>query len=89
MSSPTPPDRCVTEGHCITCSDEGVPMRVAALDDDAGLATCVDIDGVRTEVMTALVENVRIGDLLLVHAGTALLRLDPQTALERDQERSA
>lgn len=77
MSDPTPPDRCVTEGHCITCSDEGVPMRVAALGEDAGLATCVDGEGTRTEVMTALVEGVRIGDLLLVHAGTALLRLDP------------
>lgn len=80
MSAPTPPDRCVTEGHCITCSDEGVAMRVAALDDDAGLAICVDDDGARTEVMTALVESVEVGDLLLVHAGTALLRLGPDTA---------
>lgn len=86
MSSPTPPDRCTTEGHCITCSDEGVPMRVATLDEDAGLATCVDADGAATEVMTALVESVRVGDLLLVHAGTALLRLDPDPAAAPDPD---
>ena len=64
--------------HCVTCSDEGVPMRVAALHSDPELATCVDDAGARTEVMTALVEDVRIGDRLLVHAGTALLRLEPE-----------
>lgn len=80
MSSPTPPDRCTTEGHCITCSDEGVPMRVAAVDEDAGLATCLDARGATNEVMTALVERVHVGDLLLVHAGTALLRLEPDAA---------
>lgn len=70
------PDRCPTEGHCVTCSDEGVPMRVTAT-DAAGLATCVAEDGASAEVMTELVADVRPGDLLLVHAGTALLRLDP------------
>lgn len=76
--SPFPTDRCVTEGHCITCSDEGVPMRVTALKEGTGLATCIDEHGARNEVLTALVEDVRSGDLLLVHAGTALLRLDPE-----------
>lgn len=71
--------------HCVTCSDEGVPMRVAALHDDPELAICVDDGGARTDVMTALVEDVRVGDRLLVHAGTALLRLDvePETSAPR------
>lgn len=73
---PTAPD-CSPEGHCITCSDEGIPMRVASVDAEAGVATCEDERGVRTEVLTALVEDVSPGDSLLVHAGTALLRLDP------------
>jgi hydrogenase maturation factor len=40
-----------------------------------GLAVCADEAGRRSEVMTALVEPVAVGDMLLVHAGTALVRL--------------
>jgi len=72
-------DRCDTEGHCITCSDEGVPMRVETLNAETGLAVCVDGDGRRTDVLTDLVPNTRPGDQLLVHAGTALLRLESST----------
>lgn len=60
--------------HCITCSDEGVPMRVESL-ADGGLVRCVDERGEHIDVMTALVGDVRVGDALLVHAGTALTRL--------------
>lgn len=77
--SGTSSDRCTTDGHCVTCSDEGVPMRVAELAGD-GLAVCVDDGGVRSDVLTGLIDAVRPGDLLLVHAGTALLRLDPPEA---------
>jgi hypothetical protein len=55
--------------HCVTCSDEGVPMRVLEAGD--GLAVCEG--GV--EVLTGLVGPVAAGDELLVHAGTALVRL--------------
>ena len=75
--------------HCITCSDEGVPMRVAALLDDPDLAICVDEGGARTDVMTALVEDVRVGDRLLVHAGTALLRLEAEPEASAAREASA
>jgi len=62
--------------HCVTCSDEGVPMRVESFDAALGLACCVDGAGERrSEVMTALLPGVRAGDTLLVHAGTALARL--------------
>jgi hydrogenase maturation factor len=78
MSAPEPsPDRCVAEGHCITCSDEGVPMRVVEAGSGEGLALCRDAEGRVSEVMTGLVGAVAAGDALLVHAGTALLRLDP------------
>lgn len=80
MNVPRPTtDRCDTEGHCITCSDEGVPMRVETLNAETGLAACVDGDGRRTDVLTDLVPDVRPGDQLLVHAGTALLRLESPT----------
>jgi hydrogenase maturation factor len=60
--------------HCITCSDEGVPMRVVEADAD-GLARCEGEDGATSEVMTDLVGAVTPGDSVLVHAGVALLRL--------------
>lgn len=51
-------------------------MRVVDAAPGDGLAICADADGRRSEVMTALVGLVQAGDLLLVHAGTALVRLD-------------
>ena len=63
-------DACSPDGHCVTCSDEGVPMRVLDVTGD-GLARCED--GV--EVMTELVGAVQPGDELLVHAGVALVKL--------------
>jgi hydrogenase maturation factor len=67
-------DRC-GPGHCITCGDDGVPMTVVAIDLDRGLALCAREDGHRETVETALVDPVALGDMLLVHAGTALARL--------------
>ena len=63
-------------GHCITCGDDGVPMTVVRVDRDRGLALCALDDGSRQTVETALVESVAPGVTLLVHAGTALLRLE-------------
>ena len=60
--------------HCITCSDEGVPMVVLRIDEPCGLALCVDGDGVRHTVESALIERLAIGDGLLVHAGVAIAR---------------
>jgi hydrogenase maturation factor len=64
------------DDHCITCSDEGVPMRVLRLDPARGVALCKDESGRQATVETALVEPVAPGDDLLVHAGVALLRLE-------------
>ena len=61
--------------HCITCSDEGVPMRVVELDEVRGVALCEGADGERATVETALVATVAAGDELLVHAGVALVSL--------------
>jgi len=64
------------ETHCITCGDDGAPMTVVAVDLDRGLALCAHEDGFRETVETALVDPVTPGDVLLVHAGTALTRLE-------------
>ncbi len=81
-------DRQSDEHHCITCSDEGIPMRVVRLGASPGLAWCVvDVpldsrddpgggSSDESEVMTLLVDPVSVGDTLLVHAGTALIRVD-------------
>jgi hydrogenase expression/formation protein HypC len=57
--------------HCITCGDDGVPMRVLRIDTARGLALCEDEDGARSSVEIALVD-ADVGDTVLVHAGTAL-----------------
>jgi hypothetical protein len=49
-------------------------MRVLRVPSDY-LAECADPDGGVVEVLTGVVDRVAPGDTLLVHAGTALLRL--------------
>ena len=71
---------CDDPHHCITCADEGIPMRVVAIDEERGLALCAAPDGERSSVEIALVGAVAPGDALLVHAGTALALLDPAEA---------
>lgn len=58
--------------HCITCSDEGCEMTVLAVDRERVLALCEEADGTHCTVETALVGDIVEGDVLLVHAGTAL-----------------
>ncbi len=60
--------------HCITCADEGVTLRVLRVDAARELALCGD-DGATQLVETALVGSVDVGDVLLVHAGTAIARV--------------
>jgi hydrogenase maturation factor len=67
---------CEDPHHCVTCADEGVEMRVLAVDDARGLALCAAPGGQRESVEIALVDAVAPGDALLVHAGTALTKLE-------------
>jgi hydrogenase maturation factor len=72
--------QCDHESGCITCGDEGIAVRVLSVDQARELALCAGDDGKRTTVEIALVGEVAPGDGLLVHAGTALARLDPTEA---------
>ena len=65
-----------SDDHCITCGDDGVPMRVIRVDETRALALCEDAAGARSSVEIALVEPVAAGDTLLVHAGTALTHIE-------------
>jgi len=55
-----------------------IPIRVEAL--LPGQMARVTLSGVSKIVSIALVENVRVGDYVLLHVGYALTRLDPDEA---------
>lgn len=63
-----------TDEVCVTCSDEGRLGEVVAPGAD-GMARVRTADGVE-QVATTLVEPVTAGDLLVVHAGMAISRVD-------------
>jgi len=55
-----------------------VPAKVIAL-HDATSAT-VDVGGVRKDVSVALLDDVAVGDYVVLHVGHALSRLNPVEA---------
>ncbi len=55
-----------------------VPAKVVSLNDD-GSAT-VSIGGLKKTVSVALLDDVHLGDYVVVHTGFALSRLDPEEA---------
>jgi hydrogenase expression/formation protein HypC len=55
-----------------------IPVRVVELRDD-DMAT-VDLDGIRKEISLALVDDVHVGDYVILHVGYALARLDADEA---------
>jgi hydrogenase expression/formation protein HypC len=55
-----------------------VPVRVAALLDNQWVE--IEVGGIRTRVSTALVDDVALGDYLIVHAGFAITRLNVEEA---------
>jgi hydrogenase maturation factor len=65
---------CHDSGHCITCSDEAVALRVVRIDADRELALCESESGERSTVEIALVQPLSVDDVVLVHAGTAIGR---------------
>jgi len=55
----------------------GVPMRVVSINDE--VAVC-EIDGVKREASLMMVQNVAVGDFVLIHAGFAIEKLDEEDA---------
>lgn len=62
------------EEVCITCSDEGRLGELVTTSAD-GMATVRTARGIE-DVLTALIDPVAAGDLVLVHAGTAISRVE-------------
>jgi len=54
-------------------------MRVVSIADE--VAVC-EIDGVRREASLMMVEDVAVGDFVLIHAGFAIEKLDEEDAQE-------
>jgi hydrogenase expression/formation protein HypC len=55
-----------------------IPVRIEQLiDAERALA---DIGGVRKEINIALVDDLQVGDYVILHVGYALNRLDPEEA---------
>jgi hydrogenase expression/formation protein HypC len=55
-----------------------LPVKVVELCGD-DLAV-VDLDGIRKQISLALVDEVQIGDYVILHVGYALTKLDPDEA---------
>lgn len=55
-----------------------IPCRVAEL--LPGDQALIEVGGVQKAISLALVEDVRVGDYVILHVGFALTRLDPEEA---------
>jgi hydrogenase expression/formation protein HypC len=55
-----------------------IPARVAAIGENE--TAVVDFGGVRKEISLALVDDVAVGDYVIVHVGFALQKLDQEEA---------
>lgn len=56
-----------------------IPSRIVRI--DGGMGT-IDVDGVRREVSLLLLEDARVGDWVIVHAGFAIQTIDEAAARE-------
>ena len=55
-----------------------LPVKVIEL--GAGDTAIVDLGGVRKEISLALLDDVNLGDYVILHVGYALSKLDPDEA---------
>jgi hydrogenase expression/formation protein HypC len=55
-----------------------IPVKV--IEVGAGETAIVDLDGVKKEISLALVDDVQVGDYVILHVGYALSKLDADEA---------
>lgn len=51
----------------------GVPMQVKSIDNETALC---EIDGVQRQASLMMLDDVKIGDYVLIHAGFAIEKID-------------
>ncbi len=54
-----------------------LPCKVVAIDGDTAT---IDVSGMKKDISLALLDDVAIGDYVIVHVGYALTKLDPEEA---------
>ena len=57
----------------------GVPMEIKSIE---GTTAKTEMSGLSLECDISLIENPKVGDFVIVHAGYAIERLDPDEAAE-------
>ena len=57
----------------------GVPLKLLERDEYSGIG---EIEGVQRRVSLALVPEARVGDYILIHAGSGMKVIDEQAAAE-------
>lgn len=56
-----------------------IPSKIVSI--EKGMGT-IDVDGVQRECSLLLVEDAKVGDYVIVHAGFALHKIDEEAAME-------
>ncbi|MCP4746919.1 MAG: HypC/HybG/HupF family hydrogenase formation chaperone [Desulfobacteraceae bacterium] len=56
-----------------------IPSKITKIEDN--MAT-IDVDGVQRQASLLLLEDVQVGEYVIVHAGFAIKKLDEQAAME-------
>ena len=56
-----------------------IPSKIVAIEEN--MAT-LDVDGVQRKASLLMLENPRIGDYVIVHAGFAIHKIDESVAME-------
>ncbi len=61
----------------------GIPMRIVRIWSEGELKLAeAEAGGVKTEIDVSLLEDVKVGDYVIVHAGIAISKLDESEARE-------
>lgn len=57
----------------------GLPLKIVEIDNKEAIG---ELNGVKRKVRIDLIENLKIGDYVMIHAGFAIEKLDESSALE-------
>ncbi len=56
-----------------------IPAKIVRIEDNMGT---IDMEGIQREVSLLLLEDAKLGDYVIVHAGFAIHKIDEEEAME-------
>ena len=56
-----------------------IPSKIVKIVNDMGI---IDVEGVKRETSLILIEDAKVGDYVIIHAGFAIHKLDESEAME-------